>query len=108
MQCPEINWDAQDISTHDPRTQESELQVQKIINLQNITNNLPDVFTNYKGVTKSYHPARNVPERIEVPNKTIQIPPSKPALGKRGEVRPSIRMWLLNAKGNRITKILNQ
>ena len=83
-QCPEINWDAQDISTHDPRTQESELQVQKIINLQNIANNLPDAFTDYKGVTKSYHPARNVPERIEVPNKTIQLPPSKPVLGKRG------------------------
>jgi hypothetical protein len=51
---PKINWDAQDISTNDPRTQESELQVQKIINLQNIANNLPDAFTDYKGVTKSY------------------------------------------------------
>jgi len=35
-ECPEINWDAQDISTNDPHTQEYELQVQKIINLQNI------------------------------------------------------------------------
>jgi hypothetical protein len=52
--------------------------------LQNIVNNLPDAFTGYKGVTKSYHPARNVPERIEVPNKTIQLSPQKPVLGKRG------------------------
>jgi hypothetical protein len=42
--------------------------------LQNIANNLPDAFTYYKGVTKSYHPARNVPERMEVPNKTTQPP----------------------------------
>jgi len=52
--------------------------------LQNIANNLPDTFTDYKGVTKSYHPARNMPERIEVPNKTIQLPPQKPVQGKRG------------------------
>jgi hypothetical protein len=30
-----------------------------------------------KNVTKSYIPARNVPERIEVPNKTIQLPSPK-------------------------------
>jgi hypothetical protein len=40
--------------------------------LQNIANNLPDAFTEYSGVTKSYHPARNVPERVEVPKKTTQ------------------------------------
>nr|AAX96389.1 retrotransposon protein, putative, Ty1-copia sub-class [Oryza sativa Japonica Group]ABA91905.1 retrotransposon protein, putative, Ty1-copia subclass [Oryza sativa Japonica Group] len=41
------------------------------------TNNLPNSFTVSKSVTKSYIPARNVPERIEVPNKTIQLPSSK-------------------------------
>jgi len=35
-------------------------------------------FTDYKGVTKSLHPARNVPERVEVPNKTTH-----PQLGKK-------------------------
>jgi hypothetical protein len=30
-----------------------------------------------KSVTKSYIPARDVPERIELPNKTIQLPSSK-------------------------------
>jgi len=40
--------------------------------LQNIANNLPDAFADYKDVTKSIHPARNVPERVEVPNKTTQ------------------------------------
>jgi hypothetical protein len=37
----------------DPCTQETELQVQKIINLQNIVNNLPHAFTDYNGVMKS-------------------------------------------------------
>jgi len=34
---------------------------------------MPDTFTNYKGVTKSYNPTRNVLERVEVPNKTTQL-----------------------------------
>jgi hypothetical protein len=34
---------------------ETELLVQKIINLQNIVNNLPDAFTNYKVFTKSWN-----------------------------------------------------
>jgi hypothetical protein len=70
----EINWDATGISNSDPRTSETELQVQKIINLQHIANNTPDAFTNYKAVTKSYNPARNVLERVEVPKKTTQLP----------------------------------
>ena len=68
----EIDWNAKGISFCDPRTTETELQVQRIIDLQNIANNLPDTFSDYKGVTKSLHPARNVPERVEVPNKTTQ------------------------------------
>jgi hypothetical protein len=52
-ECQEINWDDKYIISSDPRTNEIELQVQKIINLQNVVNNLPDAFTDYKGVTKS-------------------------------------------------------
>jgi hypothetical protein len=73
-ECQEINWDAPDISNSDPRTSQTELQVQKIINLQHIANNTLDAFTDYKGVTKSYNPTRNVPERVVVPNKTTQLP----------------------------------
>jgi hypothetical protein len=72
--CPKIEWNAKGISFQDPHTIETEQQVQRIIDLQNIANNLLDAFTDYKGVTKSYHPARNVPERVEVPNKTTQPP----------------------------------
>jgi hypothetical protein len=35
---------------------------------------LPDAFTDHKGVTKSYIPAVNAPEQVEVPNKTTQLP----------------------------------
>jgi hypothetical protein len=78
--CQEIDWNTEGISFSDPRTTEAELQVQRIIDLQNIANNLLDAFSDYKGVTKSLHPIRNVPERVEVPNKTTQPPIDK----KRG------------------------
>jgi hypothetical protein len=46
--------------------------------LQNITNNLPEAFTNYKGVTKSHKPAANVPERVEILTQNV------PNQNKRG------------------------
>jgi hypothetical protein len=39
--------------------------------LQNIANNLPEAFTDYKGVTKSHNPAGNVPERVEIPTQEL-------------------------------------
>jgi len=50
-ECQEIDWNAKGISSSDPRTTETELQVQRIIDLQNIANNLPDAFADYKDVT---------------------------------------------------------
>jgi hypothetical protein len=44
----------------DPHTQETELQVQKIINLQNIANNLRDALTDYNCVIKSWNHVVNV------------------------------------------------
>ena len=73
-ECPKLDWNAQAISSSDLRTQETELQVQKIINLQHLANNLPDSFTDLKGVTKSLNLVRNAPERVEVPIKTTQVP----------------------------------
>jgi hypothetical protein len=91
-ECQEIDWDAQGIPASDPRTTETELQVQKIIYLQRLANNLPDVFTNYKGVTKSFIPAQNAPERVEVPNKTTQLPLTK----KRGRSMATQRETIAN------------
>ena len=44
-----------------------------------------------KGVTKSFIPARNVPERVEVPNKTIQLPISKESGGSTANPRKRTR-----------------
>jgi hypothetical protein len=56
-------------------TKESELQVRIILELQQIANNLPYTFSDYKGVTKSLNPAINAPSRVEVPTKIT--PPLK-------------------------------
>jgi hypothetical protein len=66
-ECQEINWNTTGIQSYDPRTIESEREFQKIINLQNIANNLPEAFTDYKGVTRSHNPVANVSERVEIP-----------------------------------------
>jgi hypothetical protein len=74
LECQEINWDDKSILSSDPHTKETELQVQKILNLQNIANNLPDAFTDYKSVTKSWNPTVNEHERMEVPKKMTHTP----------------------------------
>ena len=54
--------------THpDPHTNQSELEVQRIIHLQNLANQLPDAFIDTKKVTKSYIPAANTLAQIDVP-----------------------------------------
>jgi hypothetical protein len=47
-----------------------------------VANNLPDAFTDYKCVTKSWNPVVNAPKRVEVPKKTTQ----PPSIVKRGRV----------------------
>ncbi|XP_047307541.1 uncharacterized protein LOC124911138 [Impatiens glandulifera] len=63
----EIIWRELSLAHYDPRTKQSELEVQKIIHLQNLANQLPDAFTDPKKVTKSYIPVANAPIRIHVP-----------------------------------------
>ena len=63
----EITWNATALSHLDPRTKMCEQEVQQIIHLQNVTNQLPNAFTNTKKVTKSHIPAANAPARIEIP-----------------------------------------
>jgi hypothetical protein len=51
--------------------------------LQRLANEPPNAFTNYKDVTKSFIPARNAPERVEVPNKTTQLLERRSMVNKR-------------------------
>ena len=50
----------------DHRTDQCELEVQKIIHLQNIANPLLDAFANAKKVIKSHRAAANVPSEIDI------------------------------------------
>jgi hypothetical protein len=61
--CQEINWNVSGIQSYDLRTIKFEHEVQKFINLQNIANNLPEAFTDYKGVTISHNPVVNMPKK---------------------------------------------
>ena len=51
----------------DPYTNEYELEVHRIIYLQNLANQLPDAFIDTKKVTKSHILATNTPTWIDVP-----------------------------------------
>ena len=63
----EITWNTPSLLHLDPRTKQSELEVQRIIHLQDLANQLPYAFTNPNKVLKSHIPAVNAPSHIEIP-----------------------------------------
>ena len=63
----EITWNTYTISHLDPHTNQCELEIQRIIHLQNLANQLLDEFIDTKKVTKSHIPTTNTPARIDVP-----------------------------------------
>ncbi|GJZ27792.1 hypothetical protein Tco_0572439 [Tanacetum coccineum] len=60
----DVSWSEPSLLYLDPRTKQSETEVQRIMHMQEIANQLPDAFTDTKRVTKSYIPAA----RVEIPN----------------------------------------
>jgi hypothetical protein len=83
-ECREIEWNVTRIQSLDPRTSESELEVQRIIHLQNLANRLPDAFTDHKRVTRSHILAVNAPERVQVSQKvTVTEPTNYTKLNKK-------------------------
>jgi hypothetical protein len=69
-----MNWDDKFIISSNPHIKETELQVQKIVELQQIASNLLDMFIDYKCVTESLNPTINMPYQVEAPIK-ITPPP---------------------------------
>ena len=63
----EITSNASTLSYFVPRTNQCELDVQRIIHLHNLANQLPYAFDDAKKVTKSHSQAANAPARINVP-----------------------------------------
>ncbi|KAL0282394.1 UNVERIFIED_CONTAM: hypothetical protein Sangu_2952100 [Sesamum angustifolium] len=72
----------------DPSTNDSELEVQRIIHLQNVANRLPDAFIDTKKVTKSHILAENVPARLEVPEVTLTQTKASESQIRRKRGRP--------------------
>lgn len=87
----EISWNTPSLAHFDPRTKQCELEVQRIIHLQNIANQMPDAFTDTGRVTKSHIPAANTPARVSIPDghldksKTCLKRPGRP-LGAKDSV----------------------
>ncbi|KAL0286720.1 UNVERIFIED_CONTAM: hypothetical protein Sangu_2723900 [Sesamum angustifolium] len=84
----DIAWNATSMSFLDPRTNDSELEVQRIIHLQNVANRLPDAFIDTKKVKKTHIPAENVPARLEVPEATLTQSKASESQIRRKRGRP--------------------
>ena len=63
----EITWNTPSLLHLDPRTEQSELEVQRILHLQDLADQLPDAFTDPNKVMKSHIPAVNTLAHIEIP-----------------------------------------
>ncbi|KAL6195886.1 hypothetical protein ACLB2K_031503 [Fragaria x ananassa] len=70
------------MSHYDPRTSQSEIEVQRILDLQKVADSMPDSFTDITKVTRSIISAANVPARLEV-SKIGQVN-ATPGLGTTG------------------------
>ena len=67
----EIIWNVSLLSHLNHRIDQCELDVQKIIYLQNIVNQLSDTFVDSKKVTKSHIVTTNVSSKIDIPTQHV-------------------------------------
>ena len=65
----ELMWSDPTMSRYDPRISDSDLEVQRILNLGRVAYLMPDSFTDIAKVTRSIILAANVPARLEVPTR---------------------------------------
>ena len=80
----EIEWFRPSTSWQDPRTKDCDLEVQKIIHLQELANKLPDTFADPNRVTISHIPACNAPVRLDVQDGQCQVATESKQRLKRG------------------------
>ncbi|XP_057248922.1 uncharacterized protein LOC130590486 [Beta vulgaris subsp. vulgaris] len=98
----EISWNAKNLSYIDQRSNMCEQEVQKIIHLQNIANQLPDAFTDSKGVIKSHIPAVNAPARVEIPREKAENQLANESITRKRRGRPLGAKDLKPRKSRRI------
>ena len=57
----ELSWSVPTLSHLDPRTSQSETEVKRLLNLQHVSDSMPDSFADIAKVTRSHIPVANVP-----------------------------------------------
>ncbi|KAM1418002.1 hypothetical protein ACFXTO_021734 [Malus domestica] len=97
VECHELSWYARTMSHLDPRTAQSKIKVRQIIDLQSITQSIPDTFNDLAKVTRSHIPAVNTPARINVPRVRQQPAWEGWTAPEGGEAVPSTRQSTLAA-----------
>ena len=81
----------------DPHTAQSETEVRRIIDLQSITQSMPDAFNDLAKVTRSHIPDVNTPARIDVPRVRQQPVWEGRTIPEGREAAPSTRQGTLEA-----------
>ena len=100
----EITWNTPSLLHLDPRTKQSELEVQRIIHLQDLADQLLDALTDPNKVLKSHILAINAPAHIEIPIGdlgNVIASTSKPRL-KRGRPIESKDYFPRKRKSNKL------
>ncbi|KAM1683262.1 hypothetical protein ACFX14_034438 [Malus domestica] len=93
----ELSWYAPTMSHLYPRTAQSETEVRRIIDFQNIAQSMPIVFNDLAKVTRSHIPTANTPTRIDVPRVRQQPAWEGWTVPKDGKAIPSMRQGTLTA-----------
>ena len=70
----ELTWHVPTLSHLDSPSAHSDKEVQRILSLQNVANQLPDILNDLTKVTRSHIPAANMPARINIPEGCKVIP----------------------------------
>ena len=100
----EITWNTPSLLHLDPCTKQSELEVQRILHLQDLADQLLDAFTDPNKVIKSHIPAVNTPAHIEISigdSGNVIASASKPRL-KRGRPIGSKDSFPRKRKSNKL------
>ena len=107
IQEKNISWNEPSLLYLDPYTKQCEMEVRKILNFQELANQLPDAFTDTKRVTKSYIPAVNTPARIEIPDTKSEDKVTQESKTRLKRGRPVGSKDKNPRKGKRIQSILD-
>ena len=84
----ELSWVVPTMSHLDTRTKQSDIEVRRILHLQNIADTMPDAFTDTTKVTRSHIPAANAPARIDVPAGQNNVAANEPSVARLKRGRP--------------------